>query len=113
MVNQAQEKPGVTLVYFSLVASSGFISAIARSPKGFLASFLLPGYMLQDKRIFIDKLNKAIWELQILRNKIEEDARFPVDQANKAATSLYAIRAELKPLARELVDLYSQGLAWK
>ena len=69
--------------------------------------------MLQDKRIFLDKLNKAIWELQVLRNKIEEDARFPVDHANKAATSLYAIRAEIKPLARELTDLYSQGLTWK
>ncbi|MBA7659929.1 hypothetical protein ES703_67923 [subsurface metagenome] len=69
--------------------------------------------MLQDKRIFIDKLNKAIWELQVLRNRIEEDTRFPVDHANKAATSLYAIRAEIKPLARELTDLYSQGLTWK
>ena len=69
--------------------------------------------MLQDKRIFIDKLNKCIWELQVLRNKIEEDAKFPVDHANKAATSLYAIRAEIKPLARELTDLYSQGLTWK
>ncbi|MBA7672768.1 hypothetical protein ES703_80955 [subsurface metagenome] len=69
--------------------------------------------MLQDKRIFIDKLNKVIWELQVLRNRIEEDTRFPVDHANKAATYLYAIRAEIKPLARELVDLYSQGLAWK
>jgi len=68
--------------------------------------------MLQDKRIFIDKLNKVIWELQVLRNRIEEDHRFPVDHAHKAATSLYAIRGQIKPLAKELIDIYSQGFIW-
>jgi len=68
--------------------------------------------MLQDKRIFIDKLNKVIWELQVLRNRIEEDHRFPVDHAHKASDSLYATRAKIKPLARELTDIYSQGLVW-
>jgi len=69
--------------------------------------------MLQDKRVFIDKLNKVIWELQVLRNKIEADTRFPVDHAQKAAFSLHAARADLKPLAKELTDIYSQGLTWK
>ncbi|MBA7631888.1 hypothetical protein ES703_39425 [subsurface metagenome] len=69
--------------------------------------------MLQDKRIFLDKLNKVIWELQVLRNKIEEDTKFPVDHVNKAATSLYAIRAEIRPLARELNAIHEKGLTWK
>ncbi|MBA7638455.1 hypothetical protein ES703_46111 [subsurface metagenome] len=68
--------------------------------------------MLQDKRIFIDKLNRVIWELQVLRNRIEEAHRFDDTQAHKARDALNATRAKLKPLARELTDIYSQGLVW-
>lgn len=68
--------------------------------------------MLQDKRVFIDKLNKCIWELQVLRNTIEEARRFDDTRAHKARDALYATRAKLKPLAKELTDIYSQSLVW-
>lgn len=113
MVNQAQEKSGVTLVHFSLIADTGLISAIPRSQKWLLGSSLSPGHMPQDKPIFIDKLNKCIWELQILRNNIEKVRGLNDDQAHKAMDALNATRREIKSLSKELTAIYRHDLEWK
>jgi len=69
--------------------------------------------MTHDKRIFLDKLNKCIWELQVVRNMIEEDHGFPVDRAHKAFDSLGVTSATIKSLSKELHDVYKQDLTWQ
>ena len=68
---------------------------------------------MNDKHIFIDKLNKCIWELQIVRNKIEEVRGLNNDQAHKAMDALNVTRSELKSLSKEVTAIYKQELAWK
>jgi len=96
-----------------LIASSGFISAIARSPKGFLASSLFPGNMAHDKKIFIDRLNKVIWQIQVLRNKIEESRVLDDFQAHIAMDTINLTRRELKSLSKEVTAIYKKKLTWK
>jgi len=68
--------------------------------------------MSHDKHIFIDKLNKCIWELQIVRNKIEEVRGLNDVHAHKAMDALNATRSELKSLSKELDSIYKKERVW-
>ena len=69
--------------------------------------------MAQDKTIFIDKLNKVIWQLQISRNKIEEVRGLDDVQAHRAMDTLNLTRRELKALSKEVTAIYKKKLTWK
>ncbi|GAI88107.1 unnamed protein product [marine sediment metagenome] len=63
---------------------------------------------MQDKKIFIDKLNKTIWELQIVRNKIEEVRGLNDAQTHRAMNALNTIRREMKSLSKEVTAIYEK-----
>ncbi|GAH73872.1 unnamed protein product [marine sediment metagenome] len=69
--------------------------------------------MAQDKKIFIDRLNKVIWQIQILRNKIEEVRGLNDVQAHRAMDTLNLTRSELKSLSKEVTAIYKKKLVWK
>jgi len=69
--------------------------------------------MAHDKKIFIDRLNKVIWQIQILRNKIEESRVLNDVQAHRAMDTLNLTRRELKSLSKEVTAIYKKKLTWK
>ncbi|GAI63475.1 unnamed protein product [marine sediment metagenome] len=69
--------------------------------------------MSHDKKIFTDRLNKVIWQIQILRNKIEEVRGLDDVQAHRAMDTLNLIRREMKALSKEVTAIYKKKLVWK
>ncbi|GAI68199.1 unnamed protein product [marine sediment metagenome] len=67
--------------------------------------------MSHDKKIFIDRLNKVIWQIQILRNKIEEVRELDKIQAYRAMSTLNVTRSELKSLSKEVTAIYKKQRA--
>jgi len=69
--------------------------------------------MAHDKKIFVDRLNKVIWQIQILRNKIEEIRVLNDVQAHRAMDTLNLTRRELNSLSKEVTAIYKKKLVWK
>jgi len=69
--------------------------------------------MAHDKKIFIDRLNKVIWQIQVLRNKIEEVRVLDDFQAHSAMDTINLTRKEMKSLSKEITAIYKKKLTWK